>query len=150
MIDAIKNIAAVAGCISVILALIATINTNFRDWMKNIFIKKKAEIDQDSKIVELSNKFDKYIEFDETFKKALREDMEIQKDFAKDQCRNTIKDIFFKYCDNKKIPLYELKTADSTFVTYHDKLNGNSYISLLFNEIKNWEIDYTHQFAEDE
>ena len=150
MIEIIKNIAVVIGCISGMLTLIFMISKKFRCFISikvnNALQKNKNE----NKLESISNKLDTYIKSDEEFKKSLREDMDIQKDFARDQCRNTIKDIFFRYCNIKKIPLYELKTADYTYTTYHNKLEANSYISLLYNEIKKWEIDYTHSFETDD
>jgi len=145
-----KNIATVVGCISALIFIIATINTKFSDWIKNLFKNKEKEEAQTSKIDTLAEKFDKYIASDEIFKQSLLEDLDVQKDFARDQCRNTIKDIFYKFCETKKIPLYELKIATDTFTTYSKKLKGNHYIALLYNEILKWEIDYTHSFEEDE
>lgn len=150
MIDVIKDFAAVVGCIGAVIALIATISTNFRSWLHNKFRRRDEEIQQQSKIDELVANFNNYVKSDEAFKKGLQEDMLTQKDFAKNQCRNIIKDIFYRYCDERVIPLYEYKIATETFDIYSHKLKGNHYIALLYDEIKKWEIDYTHSFEEDE
>jgi hypothetical protein len=157
MIDIIKDVAVVVGLISAVFALIISISKNAREWFKNLINKRVNEKCREDKIDGIENKvdglvgkLDKYIESDKEFKETLQNDINVQKDFARDQCRNIIKDIFYKYADAKRIPLYELKIAKTTFETYSDpkKLNGNSYISLLFNEIVKWDIDYTHNFEE--
>ena len=57
------------------------------------------------------------------------------------QCRNTIKNIYYEYCITKKIPLYERKTADKTYRIYLEVFHCNSYASLLYDEICKWEIE---------
>ena len=110
----------------------------------------KGEEDQKAMIAGLCTKLDEYIKSNEEFKKKITEDMEAQKELSIDQCRNVIKDIFYKYCDAKKIPLYEFKVATSTYLTYSERFHANHYIALLYNEMQKWEIDYTHSFEEDE
>lgn len=150
MLEIVKDVSAWLGCASLAIGLICTISKTARSWIANLFAKKKCEDNQKTMIDGLCTKLDEYIKSNEEFKNALLEDMEVQKDFSRDQCRNSIKDIFYRYCGIKKIPLYEFKAATDTFVTYKDKLHGNHYIALLYNEMQKWEIDYTHSFEEDE
>ena len=49
--------------------------------------------------------------------------------------------IYYKYQKDKRIPLYERKTADKTYHIYKTVFHGNSYASLLYKEICKWEID---------
>ena len=150
MLEIIKNTSATLGCISLAIGLVCTISKTARGWISNLFAKKKGEEDQKEIIDGLCNKLDEYIKSNEEFKKKMTEDMEAQKEFSIDQCRNVIKDIFYKYCDAKKIPLYEFKVATSTFSTYSERFHANHYIALLYNEMQKWDIDYTHSFEEDE
>lgn len=150
MLEIVKNTSAVLGCASLAITLICTISKTARNWISNVFAKMKGEEDQKAMITSLCTKLDEYIKSNEEFKKKMTEDMEAQKEFSIDQCRNTIKDIFYKYCECKKIPLYEFKVATDTFDTYTHKLHSNHYIELLYNEMKKWEIDYTHSFEEGE
>lgn len=150
MIEVIKDIATVLGCVSVAFGLVCSLSESTREWISQLFAKKQHEEKQDNTLSGLCDKLDNYIKSNEEFKKILLEDMDVQKEFSKDQCRNIIKDIFYRYCDEKKIPLYAYKTANSTFETYSNKLGGNSFICLLWREIQKWEIDYTHSFEEDE
>lgn len=150
MLEVIRNISTALGLISVSFGLVCSISKSVRSWFSNLLSKKEHENSQDKTIGGLCDKLDKYIASNEEFKQKITEDMEVQKDFARDQCRNAIKDIFYKYCDTKKIPLYEFKVAENTFDTYSKKLNGNHYIALLWGEIQKWEIDYTHSFEGEE
>lgn len=150
MLEQIENVATVLGCASVGFGLVCSVSKSARNWVGNVLSKKEHESKQDKIISELCNKLDTYIKSNEEFKQKVTEDMEVQKEFSIDQCRNTIKDIFYRYCDTKKIPLYEYKVAENTFETYSKKLHGNHYIALLWGEIQKWEIDYTHSFEEEE
>jgi hypothetical protein len=150
MLDIIKDVSAVLGCISIALGLFFKLNKSARDWISKVISRKKCEAKQEETLRGLCNKLDAYIESNEEFKKTILEDMEVQKDFSRDQCRNIIKDIFYRYCETKKIPLYELKVATDAFNTYSQKLHANHYTALLYNEIEKWEVDYTHSFEEDE
>lgn len=85
----------------------------------------------------------------EQFSYLSKDDL-IIKDILMQQCRNTVKDIYYKYNQVKKIPLYERKTVDKTYEIYHDQLGGNSYVQLLYNEIKKWEIDPNHPSIDEE
>ena len=146
-IEVVKNIAVVIGCISGILTLIFMISKKLRDWFK-IKISKSLKVKEDyNQFKNMSDKLEKYMEEDKEFKKSIKDDMEVQKDFSRDQSRMIIKDVFFKYCNEKRIPLYELKIVKSVYDIYKNKLNGNSYISLLYEEIIKWEIDYTIDFS---
>lgn len=147
IVDLAKDIATIIGCLSALLAFLMTVSKPIRKWISNIFNKIKCDEEQNETINNLVNKLDKYIESNEEFKIALHKDMDVQKEFAKDQCRAIIKDIFYQYCDSKKIPIYAYKTASSAFNTYC-KLGGNSFICLLWQEIQKWEIDYTHSLEE--
>ena len=150
MLEIVKNTSAVLGCISISIGLICTISKTARNWVSNIFTKKKCEENQKAIITGLCTKLDEYIKSNEDFKNKITEDMDAQKEFSVDQCRNVIKDIFYKYCDLKKIPLYEFKVATSTFATYSERFHANHYIALLYAEMQKWDIDYTHSFEEDE
>lgn len=148
MIEVIKNVATVIGCISAAFGLICSVNKSVRGWFSNLLNKKEHESKQDKTINSLCEKLDKYIESNEEFKKKMTEDMEVQREFSIDQCRNVIKDIFYRYCETKKIPLYEFNVATDTFDTYTNKFHANHYVALLYGEMQKWEIDYSQSFEE--
>jgi len=150
MLEIVKDTSVILGCAGLSITLICTISKTARSWISKLFAKTKSEEDQKAMIAGLCNKLDEYIKSNEEFKNKITEDMEAQKEFSIDQCRNVIKDIFYKYCDAKKIPLYEFKVATSTFSTYSERFHANHYIALLYDEMQKWDIDYTHSFEEDE
>lgn len=150
MLEVIKDVASVLGCISIAITLLCTLNKTVKRWIAAMLKTEEQKEKESATIQSICDKLDKYIASNQEFKEKITEDMEVQKDFARDQCRNAIKDIFYRYCDIKKIPLYEYKVAENTFDTYSNKLKGNHYIALLWGEIQKWEIDYTHSFEGEE
>lgn len=148
--EIVKNTAAILGCLSVAIGLILTVSKTVRHWISASFNKKQCDAGLKVTVNDLCDRLSTYIKSNEEFKKTIFEDMEMQKDFAKEQCRNIIKDIFYRYCDTKVIPLYEFKVATDAFEFYHDKLHANHYITLIYNEMTTWEKDYTHCFEEEE
>lgn len=150
MLEIVKDVSAILGCLSIALGLVFKLSKTARDWISKKLAKQKCEEKQEETLHGLCTKLDEYIKSNEEFKKKITEDMDAQKEFSVDQCRNTIKDIFYRYCDTKKIPLYEFKVATDTYDTYHQKFHANHYVELLYNEMKKWDKDYTHSFEEDE
>ena len=70
-------------------------------------------------------------------------------DFTREQCRSMIKDMFYKYCDEKKLPLYEYKLLLKLEHFYINRLHGNTFIVVLINKMKTGEIDYDEHSIED-
>lgn len=144
MIEVIKDIASVIGCIMAAIGLLATIFKPIRKGIGN-WIKGLAHTtEQQTQLNNMEIKLDGFIETIGELGKRLNRDMNTQREFAKNQCRVTIKDIFYRYCESKIIPIYEFQIASSTYCIYHDEFEGNSFITLLFDEMKTWDIDYTH------
>lgn len=59
----------------------------------------------------------------------------------KNQCREAIKNIYYRYKNEAVIPLYERKTADEAYNLYSNIFHGNSWAETLHNEIVQWKID---------
>lgn len=78
---------------------------------------------------------------------GLEKRFDVVEDFNAEICRNTIKDIYYKYNKTQKIPLYERKMADSLYKIYSEQLHQNSYGQLLYQEICKWEIDPTDKLT---
>ncbi len=141
-LEIIKDIAAVIGCLLSLISLITICTKKGRAIVRNFVLKNTEDIQKENQrqaddieeikdlISELSVRFD---EFGERFD-AVEEN-------ARQQCRSTIKHIYYKYQASKRIPLYERKTADKTYDIYHNQLHGNSYIALLYEQIAQWEIE---------
>lgn len=133
--EIVKNIAAIIGCILSVISLITISTRGGRAYIQSIFKKNTKELkeENDQQTSDI---------------KSIKEDLGIMlkkfealEEVSKQQCRDTIKNIYYKYQKDKKIPLYERKTADRTYSIYTKKFLGNSYATLLYNEICKWEID---------
>lgn len=140
--EIIKNIAAIIGLILSVISLITLCTKGGRSLIyhlvKNNTKELKDENQQQTQDIEnikivlhtLSEKFDQ-----------LAAKVSAIEEVSEQQCRDTIKEIYYKYQASKKIPLYERKTADKAYDIYTRKYNGNSYAKLLYGEICKWEID---------
>ena len=133
--ETIKNIAAIIGCVLSVISLVTICTNSGRKFIKSFFKKNTEDLykenkQQSSDIEEIKNTLG-----------LLLKRADAQDEVLKQNCRNVIKDIYYRYCKTKKIPLYERKTADREFDIYHNTFNGNSYASLLYGEICKWEID---------
>jgi hypothetical protein len=133
--EVIKNIAAIIGCILSVISLITLCTKGGRNFIKNIFLKNTKDL------YEQNQQQTQDIEEIKTILDKLLLKVEVGEEFTKQQCRNILKDIYYKYQKDKKIPLYQRKTADLTYELYTNKYNGNSYATLLYKEICKWEID---------
>lgn len=132
--EIIKDIAAVVGCIVSIITLLTLTTKGGRNFIIKLFKKHTKEL------VETNAKQNEAIEEINSGLHTVLEKLDVLEEVSKQECRNIIKNIYYKYQAAKKIPLYERKTADKTYELYHDILKGNSYIVLLYKEIVKWEI----------
>lgn len=135
--ETVKNIAAIIGCILSCISLITLCSKGGRAFIKGLFKKNTESIvkeneQQTSDINEIKKCLSELVDGFE----GLRE-------VAILDCRNIIKNIYYKYQDKERIPLYERKIAVKTYDVYHDIFHENTYITLLYNEICKWEIDNT-------
>lgn len=133
--EIVKNVAAIVGCILSIVSQFTLCTKSGRRIIKSQVEKntqtlQEQNTEQNKKISDLTTKVELMLDkFD-----GLEE-------VARQQCRDTIKTIYYKYCNDKKIPLYERKTADYTYKIYTERFHGNSYAALLYSQIVQWEID---------
>lgn len=133
--EIIKDIAAVIGCLLSLISLITLFTKNGRALIKRIITRDTIELQKETDrqaidIAYLKEKVD-----------LLLDNFDGLKEVSKQQCRDTIKNIYYKYYKDKKIPLYERKTADYTHQIYTEIFHGNSYENLLYTELCKWEID---------
>lgn len=133
--EVIKNIAAVVGCLVSIITLISICSKTGRAFITGLFKRNTMSLHEENEqqtkdIKEIQGTLNLMME-----KFGALEEVSMQ------QCRNTIKNIYYKYCTVKRIPLYERKTVDKTYRIYREVFHGNSYASLLYKEICKWEIE---------
>lgn len=131
----------IASAILSLAALITLGTKGGRKLIVNLFKKNTRDIK------ELNSQQSQNIEDIMVSLQILSSQVESITECSRQQCRNDIKNIYYRYCHEKKIPIFERKTADSIYQIYHNEFHGNSYATLLYEEITKWEID--HQFSED-
>ena len=134
-LELVENIAALLGVILSAITLITLCTKGGRAVFKGIFSRQAKDIIEENKQQEadikvISGKLDDVLATTSVLRLV-----------AVQQLRDTIKTIYYKYQAEKKIPLYERKTADKTYKIYHEKFKENTYATLLYNEICKWEID---------
>ena len=133
--EIIKDIAAIVGCLVSIITLLTLTTKGGRNFIIKLFKKHTKDL------VETNEKQNKAIsDLTESVNLVLQK-LDVIEEVSKQECRDVIKNIYYKYNTIKKIPLYERKTADKTYELYHDLLKGNSYAALLYAEIIKWDID---------
>lgn len=133
--EIIKDIAAVVGAILSIITLASICSKTGRAFVAGLFKRNTKSLHEEN-----AQQSQDIKEMKETLNLML-EKFDALQEVSMQQCRNTIKNVYYKYCTTKRIPLYERKTVDKTYKIYRDVLNGNSYASLLYKEICKWEIE---------
>lgn len=137
--EIVKNIAAILGVILSLSTVITLFSKTVKTWIGNMF----KHFGSDNEIDEIKKMLQKHIDEEREFKAEMKKNNDIAMEFTRTQCRNIIKDMFYKYYDDKKIPLYEWKTLLKVEDLYIKKCLGNSYASELIKIMKTWEIDYS-------
>lgn len=133
--EVIKNIAAIVGCLVSIITLLSICSKTGRAFITGLFKRNtmslhEENMQQTKDIKEIQDTLNQMM-----IKFGGLEEVSMQ------QCRNTIKNVYYRYYKVKKVPLYERKTVDKTYRIYRDVFHGNSYASLLYNEICKWEVE---------
>ena len=168
-IEIVKNVAAVLGCVVTLSGVLSALFKDVRMFFNKMFNKifntygekkevqtLKEYIDENIKalqgsvekltktIEELSAKQDKHFQMYEDKVQNLEGLMDIDTEFVRTQCRAIIKNMFYKYCKDEKLPLYEYKTLLKVEELYVMKCKGNSFAGDLIKRMKTWEIDYSN------
>ena len=138
----INYITALLSCLLSIFAVATIFSKSGRGIIKKLFKKntkflKETNDQQNGDIQEIRLTLASLGEQNELLQKQV---MNLQES-AKQELRNEIKNIYYKYVTERKLPLYERETADVVYKLYSQEFDGNSYASLLYTEICKWEID---------
>ncbi len=133
--ETVKDIAAILGCVLSAISLITLCTRSGRAFVRNLFSNYTRTL------VEENQQQSKDIAEIRQSVLKLNDKINALEEVSKQQCRDTIKNIYYKYYKVKKIPLYERKTIDYTYSIYNSIFHGNTYAELLYKEICSWEID---------
>lgn len=140
--ELVKDVAAVLGVILSLASVIALFTKGGRKIIY-LFIRKhtkdlyEVNEQQDASIQEIKNTLNDVNTKLNDLTKSHNSICEV----LKDQCRESIKTTYYRYCEKKVIPLYERKAADSTYKIYTNMFHGNSWARFLYEEITKWEVD---------
>ena len=153
IMELVRNIGAIASMILAVVAVLTAASKTVRSFWGKMFHLSSKEIREENQrqtnsINEISEKVDVVLDRIDD----IEDRIDKIEGVSRQDCRNTIKEIYYKYAHLKKIPLYERKTVDKTWTAYQKFPHANSYAALLYNEICKWEIEppTTFDLTEDE
>ena len=178
-IEIVKDIAAVLGCIVTLSGVLSIFSKTIRSFWGKIFqvYGDKKEIEEIKQLVndnikslkekelqninksieslttmitELSRKQDEHLRTYEEKMQNVEDLMDIDTEFVRTQCRTIVKNMFYKYCKEEKLPLYEYKLLLKVEDLYVVRCHGNSFAQGLISKMKTWEIDYSNSLGLEE
>ena len=136
--ETIKNIAAILGAILSLAAVITLCCKPIKLYIASSL--KKYQSEQDDKIKQNTLK---------VTLKRIENKLDATVAYTTEACRGEIKNMFYKYIENKTLPYYEKMHMLQIEDIYVDKLQKNHYTKGLIEEMKTWSVDYTGVDSQD-
>lgn len=136
--ETVKNIAAILGAILSLSAVITLCCKPIKLYIANAL--KKYQSEQDDKIKQNILK---------ATLKRIENKLDATVEYTTEACRGEIKNMFYKYIDNKTLPYYEKMHMLQIEDIYVNKLQKNHYAKGLIEEMKTWPVDYTGVDSQD-
>lgn len=136
--ETIKNIAAILGAILSLAAVITLCCKPIKLYIASAL--KKYQGEQDDKIKQNTLK---------ATLKRIESKLDATVAYTTEACRGEIKNMFYKYIDNKTLPYYEKMHMLQIEDIYVNKLQKNHYTKGLIEEMKTWSVDYTGVDSQD-
>ena len=136
--ETIKNIAAILGAILSLSAVITLCCKPIKLCIANAL--KKYQSEQDDKVKQNTIK---------ATLKRIENKLDATVAYTTEACRGEIKNMFYKYIDNKTLPYYEKMHMLQIEDIYVNKLQKNHYTKGLIEEMKTWSVDYTGVDSQD-
>lgn len=136
--ETVKNIAAILGAILSLSALITLCCKPIKLYIASAL--KKYQSEQDDKIKQNTLK---------ATLKRIENKLDATVAYTTEACRGEIKNMFYKYIDNKTLPYYEKMHMLQIEDIYVNKLQKNHYTKGLIEEMKTWSVDYTGVDSQD-
>lgn len=136
--EAIKNIAAILGAILSLSAVITLCCKPIKLYIANAL--KKYQNEQDDKLKQNTLK---------ATLKRIENKLDATVAYTTEACRSEIKNMFYRYMDNKTLPYYEKMHMLQIEDIYVNKLQKNHYTKGLIEEMKTWSVDYTGVDSQD-
>lgn len=136
--EIVKNIAAILGAILSLSAVITLCCKPIKLYIANAL--KKYQSEQDDKIKQNTLK---------ATLKRIENKLDATVAYTTEACRGEIKNMFYRYMDNKTLPYYEKMHMLQIEDIYVNKLQKNHYTKGLIEEMKTWSVDYTGVDSQD-
>lgn len=136
--ETVKNIAAILGAILSLAAVITLCCKPIKLYVAKAL--KKYQSEQDDKIKQSTLK---------ATLKRIENKLDATVAYTTEACRGEIKNMFYKYIDNKTLPYYEKMHMLQIEDIYVNKLQKNHYTKGLIEEMKTWSVDYTGVDSQD-
>ena len=136
--ETVKNIAAILGAILSLSAVITLCCKPIKLYIANAL--KKYQSEQDDKLKQNTLK---------ATLKRIENKLDATIAYTTEACRSEIKNMFYKYIDNKTLPYYEKMHMLQIEDIYVNKLQKNHYTKGLIDEMKTWSVDYTGVDSQD-
>ena len=136
--ETVKNIAAILGAILSLSAVITLCCKPIKLYIANAL--KKYQSEQDDKIKQNTLK---------ATLKRIENKLDATVAYTTEACRGGIKNMFYRYMENKTLPYYEKMHMLQIEDIYVNKLQKNHYTKGLIEEMKTWSVDYTGVDSQD-
>ena len=136
--ETVKNIAAILGAILSLSAVITLCCKPIKLYIANAL--KKYQSEQDDKIKQNTLK---------ATLKRIENKLDATVAYTTEACRGEIKNMFYRYMENKTLPYYEKMHMLQIEDIYVNKLQKNHYTKGLIDEMKMWSVDYTGVDSQD-
>ena len=136
--ETVKNIAAILGAILSLSAVITLCCKPIKLYIANAL--KKYQSEQDDKIKQNTIK---------ATLKRIENKLDATVAYTTEACRGEIKNMFYRYMENKTLPYYEKMHMLQIEDIYVNKLQKNHYTKGLIEEMKTWSVDYTGVDSQD-
>ena len=133
--ETIKNIAAILGAILSLATVITLCCKPIKLYIASSL--KKYQSEQDDKIKQNTLK---------ATLKRIENKLDATVAYTTEACRGEIKNMFYKYIENKTLPYYEKMHMLQIEDIY---VNKNHYTKGLIEEMKTWSVDYTGVDSQD-
>lgn len=137
--EIVKNIAAILGAILSLSAVVTLCCKPIKAWLGHYLERYNKERDEDERENELQETLARL----ETAMKDIKVANDITVDYTRERIRGTIKEMFYEYYGERKLPLYERKWLLKLEDLYINRLHGNSFAAELIAEMKKWPVDYS-------
>lgn len=136
--ETVKNIAAILGAILSLSAVITLCCKPIKLCIAKAL--KKYQSEQDDKIKQNTLK---------ATLKRIENKLDATVAYTTEACRGEIKNMFYRYMENKTLPYYEKMHMLQIEDIYVNKLQKNHYTKGLIEEMKTWSVDYTGVDSQD-